>query len=94
MNKEEDDRDQLTQDDIRAIIQSMKAGYSSDPEIRSRAAAKASYLLGQLKSTEVWRVEKITARPRHSRPVAAGETSDEKLRTTGLGGRNRLDQGQ
>ena len=79
LNEEEDDRDQLTQDEIQAILQSMKAGYSSDPEIRSRAIEKASYLLRHLEAAPVWRVEKLTKQPRHSlhRPVEAGENSDQ-----------------
>lgn len=60
LGKENDQsRDELSQDDIRALLETMKRGYSSDPEIRAFALEKAARHLREREATGVWRVEKL-----------------------------------
>ena len=52
MGKENDrSRDELSQDEIRALLETMKRGYSSDPEIRALAIEKADRHLREPKTT-------------------------------------------
>jgi hypothetical protein len=77
LGKENDQsRDELSQDDIRALLETMKRGYSSDPEIRALALEKAARHLRELEATGVWRVEKLPQRSTNH-PAADGDISDE-----------------
>ena len=78
MGKEDDrSRDELSQDEIRALLETMKRGYSSDPEIGALAIEKAAYHLRELEATEIWRVEKLPPPSMNHLAAAAGEISNE-----------------
>jgi len=59
LGKEDDpSHEELSPDEIRALLETLQRGYSSDPEIRAFAIEKAARHLREAK-TETWLVEKL-----------------------------------
>ena len=75
-NDQSRDEDELSPDEIRAILGTMKGGYSSDPVIRARAIEMAARYLRKLEAAEAWRVEKLPPRS-IDQPTGASEIGDE-----------------
>ena len=76
-NDQSRDDDELSPDEIRAILETLKRGYSSDPEIRARAIEMATRYLRKLEATDVWQVEKLPPPSSINQPTGGGEISDE-----------------
>ena len=75
-NDQSRDDEELSPDEIRAILETMKGGYSSDPLIRARAIEMAARYLRKLEAAKVWRVEKLLPRS-IDQPTGDSEISDE-----------------
>jgi len=93
-NDQSRDDEELSQDEIRALLETLKHGYSSDPEIRARAAEMAARYLRKLEGkAQVWRVEKLPPGSMNQPPaggeISGGESGPSKSNKDGWHHRRR-----